>query len=123
MPDPLEAALASLQLCEHHAKQLAILYKQYGIDDLVAKSPEEMQARIDAGPGINAKSFEPNLASITMMIGSLSEYYGLPPPSLAFTNPGCPACQIIKLGNLVVIEQCVQVCRDEAIRLGLKKSH
>lgn len=113
----------ALALCEKHAAELEAGFARTNTAQFKTKTAEDMNYRM-RNPEITAETFDPLLASITMMTGALSEVYQVPPEALdllTIPNP-CPACSIIELGNADVINQCVDECRDEAIRLRLLPS-
>lgn len=112
----------ALELCEAHATQLKSGFAREKLTQFQAKTAEELLEKLKAGR-ITRESFDPVAVSGTMMAAALSEYYQLPPEALAFTHPECPACQIATLGNPEVIEECIQACQQEAIRLGLLKAN
>ena len=112
----------ALELCQDHAAQLNNGFIRENLKQFQSKTAEELAEKLKM-KRVTAESFDPVAVSGTMMAAALSEYYLLPPDALAFTHPECPACQIIKLGNAEVIEECVQACQQEAIRLGLLKAN
>ena len=110
-----------MELCDKHTAQLQAGFEREGIAQFKAATPEEMEHKLQAGPEINPRSFEPFIASVMMMLAGLSEYYGLPVEAIPHTHSSCPACQIYDLGSTEVIEECVQQCKEKAIAVGLIK--
>lgn len=110
----------ALGLCGKHAAELEKGFIETGTAEFKTKTPEEMERRMEQKM-ITADTFDPWLASMTMMLASLSMFYGVPPEVLERLDIGinCPACKIIELGNPDVIKECVEECHAEAIRLGL----
>lgn len=112
-----------MELCDKHTAELQAGFEREGIAQFKAATPEEMQHKLEEGPEINPRSFEPFLAAVMMMLAGLSEYHGLPVEALPQIYPGCPACQIHDLGSTEVVDQCVQQCKEKAIAIGLVKAN
>lgn len=114
----------AMQLCEAHIKQLQAGFERENIDHLKATDQIDLHKRL-AEKTITETSFEPYMLSAAMMLDVLSAFHNFPPEGLPYAqgiNP-CPACAVIEAGNPEVIDQCVQLCKQEAIRLGLAKSN